>query len=105
LYEDGREIEPPTVEHPDALLTRYVARGVRCTFTGEAAGIYRTAIRDAMGARAQIGEPVAPALAGRIALIATDEVRGGHRPPPHAIRPLYVRRPDAERARDARPVH
>src|SRR5688572_25296529 len=28
LYEDGREVEPPTVEHPEALLARYVARVV-----------------------------------------------------------------------------
>jgi subtilisin family serine protease len=44
----------------------------------------------------------APLLAGTLAILATDAARAGHTPPPHAIRPLYVRRTDAELARDAR---
>ena len=105
LYGQERELESPTVEHPAALLARYAGRGGRYVFVGEAAGVYRSAIAGAMGANAQVGDPVAPPLAARIALMATDAARAGHLPPPHAIRPLYVRRPDAELVRDARPVH
>lgn len=105
LYEHEREVESPTVEHPASLLARYIGRGGRYLFVGEAAGVYRSAIAEAMGVDARVGDPVAPPLAGRIALMAADTARAGHRPRPHAIRPLYVRRPDAERARDARPVH
>jgi hypothetical protein len=51
-----------------------------------------------------MAEPIAPLLAGTIALMAGDAARAGSHPPPHAIRPLYVRRPETEPARDARPV-
>jgi len=33
-------------------------------------------------------------------VLATIDYTKGHRPQPHAIRPLYVRRPDAELARE-----
>jgi tRNA threonylcarbamoyladenosine biosynthesis protein TsaB len=101
LYEDGQEVEPPTVEHPDTLLARY---SPPVTFIGDAADIYEDVIIEKMGKTARIAEPAAPPLAGTIALLATESARAGHLPPPHAIRPLYVRRPDAELARDARPV-
>lgn len=105
LYQRDRVVEPPTVEHPASVLARYGGREGRYLFVGEAAGVYQTAIADAMGTRARVAHPVAPPLAGRVALMGADAARAGHRPPPHAIRPLYVRRPDAELARDARPVH
>ena len=44
-----------------------------------------------------------PLLAGIIAMLATIEYKNGHRPPPHAVRPIYVRRSDAELARDRVP--
>ena len=103
LYEDGREVEPPTVEHPDRLLGRYSAR-TGIVFIGGAAATHRDTILAALGDAARIAEPVAPLLAGTIALMAGEAARAGSHPPPHAIRPLYVRRPDAELARDARPV-
>lgn len=46
---------------------------------------------------ARIGEPAAP-LAGEVARIAATHPGSGVRP--HALRPIYVRRPDAEIARD-----
>ena len=103
LYEDGREVEPPTVEHPDRLLGRYSARS-GIVFIGGAAETHRDTILAALGGAARIAEPVAPLLAGTIALMAGEAARAGSHPPPHAIRPLYVRRTDTELARDARPV-
>jgi tRNA A37 threonylcarbamoyladenosine modification protein TsaB len=100
LYEHGREVEPPTVEPPSAVLARLPGAPTR--FIGDAAAIYADAIVSALGPAAHIADPAAPPLAGVIALIATASAQAGHRPPPHAIRPLYVRRPDAERARHAR---
>jgi tRNA threonylcarbamoyladenosine biosynthesis protein TsaB len=98
LYQDGREIEPPTVDLPEHLLRTFVGRQI--LFTGDGAAIYRAAISDALGDRAGFTEPVAPLLAGAMAALAAEEFRAGQRPLPHAIRPLYVRRSDAELARD-----
>ncbi len=102
LYEDGREVQPPTVQAPAALLR--TLRGTPTLFAGDAAAIHRDEILDTLGGDAAIAEPPAPLIAGTIALIAADMVRAGQCPPPHAIRPVYVRRPDPEPAREPRPV-
>jgi tRNA A37 threonylcarbamoyladenosine modification protein TsaB len=98
LYQDGREIEPPTVDLPDHLLQTFAGRPM--LFTGDGAAIYSATISTALGDRACFTEPVAPLLAGAMAALAAQEFRAGQRPLPHAIRPLYVRRSDAELARD-----
>ena len=77
-------------------------RDDRIVFIGDGAEAHVGLIRDTLGDRALIAEPTAPLLAGTIAILATIAARAGHMPPPHAIRPLYVRRTDAELARDAR---
>jgi tRNA threonylcarbamoyladenosine biosynthesis protein TsaB len=100
LYEGGREIEPPTVEHPDTILAR-LGR-VPTLFIGDGATTHRDAIVRALGASARFADPATPLLAGTVARLATRAAAGGDHPPPHAIRPLYVRRPDAELTRDAR---
>ena len=100
LYEDGRQIEPPTVEHPEALLARLRVRPPR--FIGNAASTYADLIRRSLGDEAVIALDPAPMLAGVIAQLATNALRDGHRPPPDAIRPVYVRRPDVELSRNAR---
>jgi tRNA threonylcarbamoyladenosine biosynthesis protein TsaB len=102
LYEQGVEIDPPTVGRPDALLARYAATwgAGEYLFIGDGADAYRDLIQACLGAA--IAHPAAPLLAGTIAQIAVETCRAGEAPPPHAIRPLYVRRPDAELARDAR---
>jgi tRNA threonylcarbamoyladenosine biosynthesis protein TsaB len=111
LYESGREVEAPTVEPPEVILKRLRAERIdpgpredRCyiVFIGDGAEAHATTIRTALGDAAAIADPVTPLLAGTIAVLATDAARAGHTPPPHAIRPLYVRRPDPELARDAR---
>jgi tRNA threonylcarbamoyladenosine biosynthesis protein TsaB len=98
LYQNGREIEEPTVAPPATLLERL--RGLPILFTGDGAALYEAHIRATRGPGAQLTEPVAPLLAGAVALIATRALAVGHRPLPHAIRPIYVRRSDAELARD-----
>jgi tRNA threonylcarbamoyladenosine biosynthesis protein TsaB len=98
LYQNGREIEPPTVDLPEHLLQTFVGRPM--LFTGDGAAMYRATISAVLGHRAEFTEPVAPLLAGAMGTLAAREFRAGQRPLPHAIRPLYVRRSDAELARD-----
>jgi tRNA threonylcarbamoyladenosine biosynthesis protein TsaB len=102
LYENGEEREPPTVQRPAELLSSMAGTGT--VFIGDGADIYRDVIRAALHEHASVAEPAAPLLAATIARLAADLARGGYRPPPHAIRPVYVRRPDAELAREPRPV-
>lgn len=98
LYQNVREIEPPTVDLPEHLLQTVVGRPM--LFTGDGAAMYRATISAALGNRAEFTEPIAPLLAGAMGTLAAREFRAGQRPLPHAIRPLYVRRSDAELARD-----
>ena len=105
LYNGGREIVPPVVAHPEELLATLPAApaGGRIAFIGDGAQTYRELIRGALGDRALIADPASPLLAGVIAQLATEAALAGeHLPPPHAIRPLYVRRTDAELARAKR---
>lgn len=108
LFEDGREVGEPVVAQPAALLDA-LAQGKPAaytndiTFIGDGAETYRELIASRLGHTARLADPVVPMLAAVIAMLATIEYKNGHRPPPHAIRPLYVRRSDAELARDRRP--
>jgi tRNA threonylcarbamoyladenosine biosynthesis protein TsaB len=112
LFEDGRQVGEPVVAKPADLLDALEAQSERTstgfdndiTFIGDGAETYGNLIMSRLGHRARIADPVAPPLAGVIAVLATIEYRKGHRLPPHAIRPLYVRRPDAELARGAGPL-
>jgi tRNA threonylcarbamoyladenosine biosynthesis protein TsaB len=99
VYEGGREVEPPVVAHPDELLARC---GAATLFIGDGAARHRDVIRTTLGGRATIADPADPPLAGAIAARAAARAAAGELPPPHAIRPLYVRRSDAELARMAR---
>jgi tRNA threonylcarbamoyladenosine biosynthesis protein TsaB len=99
LYENMREVDPPVVANPDEILTRI---GTMPTlFIGDGAKTYYEKIRDRMGDSGRVASEVTPLLAGTIGLIAAAAAAEGHHSP-HAIRPLYVRRTDAELARDAR---
>ena len=116
LYEGGQEITPPTVALPEMLLARLRDASDRLRnasasqaqtddpvlFIGDGAATFRELIGGTLGGRARFADPVTPAIAGTIALLATGAARAGDAPPPHAIRPLYVRRPDPELARDRR---
>jgi tRNA threonylcarbamoyladenosine biosynthesis protein TsaB len=69
-------------------------------FTGDGAALHESRIRERLGAHARFTSPVAPPLAGAVATLAARAFRNGDRPLPHAIRPIYVRRSDAELAAD-----
>lgn len=97
VYERGREAAPPVVAPPDELLA--ALSGHPACFIGDAAMLHQDRIRAALGGRAVFADPISPPLAGAVAALAAAAFREGHRPPPHAIRPLYVRRTDAELAR------
>lgn len=84
------------VAPPDRLLED--VRGAT-TFIGDGAVRYRDLIAAALGDRASFVEPT-PLLAAHIGRLAIVRAERGDAPPPHAIRPLYVRRPDAELARE-----
>jgi tRNA threonylcarbamoyladenosine biosynthesis protein TsaB len=105
LYEDGRAAGEPVVASPADLLDALADQdpAVRVAndilFSGDGAETYRDTIVARLGHAARIADPVSPLLAGMIATLATIAYGNGDRPPPHAIRPLYVRRPDAELAR------
>jgi tRNA threonylcarbamoyladenosine biosynthesis protein TsaB len=100
---DGTTVlQPPSSLSPGATLERWRQTLAGCRplrFTGDGAVRYHAAIRDALGDEVSIDRE-APMLADAIAEIAfADPSRAVH---PHAIVPVYVRRPDAELARDRR---
>lgn len=99
LYEpDGRAVEAPTVGTPAETLEAWGlgpsdAPPVR--FVGDGAVRYADVIRARAGASAAVIEP--PPLAGIIGLIAA--AHPDRAVNPHAVAPVYIRRPDAELAR------
>ena len=99
LYEHGAVVEPPSVEPPRAVLARLPRTPT--LFIGDGVGSHREAILTAMGDAAVMPAALDPPLAGTIGIMALACVRAGHRPGAADIQPLYVRRPDAELARDA----
>ena len=99
VYEDAGPVAPPIVERPETLLS--LLAGQEVLFTGDGAALHETLIRSTLGSAAHLTQPVAPLLAGAIAALAGEALEQGDRPLPHAIRPLYVRRSDAELARSA----
>ena len=97
-------IEGPAVGDPAATAGRWqrLLGAVWCPVAGDGAVRYRQSLADAAGASVPVIDP--PPLAATIALVAEQRARAGESTLPHAIRPLYVRRPDAELARDRRLV-
>jgi tRNA threonylcarbamoyladenosine biosynthesis protein TsaB len=94
-----REDDPALVATPDVVLGRWAERGVvGARFIGDGAFTYRALLEAdrVCGAVAEPLPPIAPALA-RLALARLGQGGTFH---PHAVEPIYVRRPDAELARD-----
>jgi tRNA threonylcarbamoyladenosine biosynthesis protein TsaB len=94
-----KTLDGPGVDEPSPMLERWIATlGTRPdTFVGDGALLYESEIRRAAPDARVAGHPM---LAGTIGMLASaGAVRAVE---PGDIRPLYVRRPDAEIARDAR---
>lgn len=101
LYDGTTPIEDVTVERPQDIFVRW-SRGLTYRFIGDGVASHVALIRETLGDQAQLAATLTPSLAGAIARHATMSLASGHRPAADEIRPLYVRRPDAEIARDAR---
>jgi tRNA threonylcarbamoyladenosine biosynthesis protein TsaB len=97
----GRGLTEPTSLPPAETLAAWKAAGIGGTvrFVGDGAVRYRPAIEAALGAGALMLPDPAP-LAGVIGRIAAEQPERAVLP--HAVVPIYVRRPDAELARRAR---
>jgi tRNA threonylcarbamoyladenosine biosynthesis protein TsaB len=95
-------LEEPAVGPPALTAARWhdALHGSWCPVCGDGAIKYRDVLAEASGALVTVIEP--PPLAATIALVAERRARAGEAVLPHAVRPLYVRRPDAELARDRR---
>ena len=91
-YEDRVQLRSPIVAPPDHVLA--TTRHRDAVFIGDGAVRYRDRLP-------RVVEPT-PLVAGAVATLARARAEAGAHPPPHAVRPLYVRRPDAELARDRR---
>ena len=93
-------LQPPTSLPPEATLDAWSAslagaEGIR--FAGDGALKYRGVVEERLGTRARLPDAVPP-LAGTVGLLAASQPERAVRP--HAIVPIYVRRSDAELARD-----
>jgi tRNA threonylcarbamoyladenosine biosynthesis protein TsaB len=97
---DLRSLDGPTVGSPEEVLDRWSSlldqRPV--WFVGDGAVVYRSVLDERSGKIAVI-DPT-PLTAPAIAILAARAAAGGQVPRPHDVRPVYVRRPDAELARD-----
>jgi tRNA threonylcarbamoyladenosine biosynthesis protein TsaB len=95
---------PAAVGTTDVLLQQWapVLKVSRVLFVGNAVEGARVSIANILGAEAEVQIlPSMPPLAPTAALLA--QTRGADAATsPHAIRPIYVRRPDAELSRDRR---
>lgn len=97
---DGRAIlAPPTSLTPEETLDAWTAvlGAGPVQFAGDGAIHYATAIRERLGEGAVIPSE-GPALAGAIGVLAA--TGAGRAVAPHAVVPMYVRRPDVELARE-----
>lgn len=97
------QIEAATVGDPAATLERWLRLGPLPTvFIGDGAELYREHLTGA-------AEPALilsmPPLAGAIGRLALAHARRGETVSPSGIQPLYVRRPDAELAREHALAH
>jgi tRNA threonylcarbamoyladenosine biosynthesis protein TsaB len=98
-YVRGNMVDQPEVGPVARFLERIEGR--RVLFIGNGAAMHVSRIEKASGVDTSFAKPLTPLLAGAVARLAEDILRGGSCPSPHAIRPTYIRRPDAELARNS----
>jgi tRNA threonylcarbamoyladenosine biosynthesis protein TsaB len=100
LYDaTGDEVEVVAVDSPVAILDRLGERSP--LFVGDGVAAHQGAITRRLGSDARFAPVLDPPLAGVIGRLALAAIARGHRPAPHDIRPLYVRRPYADAVRNA----
>ena len=97
----ARAVDGPVSEAPASVLGRWheLTEGQPISVAGDGVARYHDLLVTRLGDRFRPVEPLPP-LAPTIARIAAREAAAGRTVAPHAIRPIYVRRPDAELARD-----
>ena len=93
------EIDGPSVGAPASILSRWTTEftALPSIFVGDGADLFAAEIRQAAPAARVLPPPLVAGALGRVAVGRASEAVD-----PAAVRPLYVRRPDAELARDAR---
>lgn len=101
-WPSGAVVVPPVAESPARLLEQWrtTLAGQAVTFIGDAV-TRDAALLQTMGDGAWRGREPAP-LAPEVARLGQRLAAQGLAGPPHALIPLYVRRPDVEAARDRR---
>ncbi len=101
IYANGGAAEAALVDKPAAILARWASeRTLPRVYAGDGAIAYADLIRAAVPG-AHIVDPVPP-LAPSVARLAEAHVRQHGPASPDAVRPVYIRRPDVELARDLR---
>jgi tRNA threonylcarbamoyladenosine biosynthesis protein TsaB len=97
---DRKSLDGPAVGSPAEILARWrvCLDHDRVWFVGDGALAYRAIISNGRGGVTLI-DPT-PLMAPAVAMLAAQEAKRGEVRGPDAVRPLYVRRPDAELARD-----
>ncbi len=99
-------IDGPVSQPPAIVLNRWRDIGDSTDaiwIAGDGLARYLDLVTERLGPRARPVDP-RPPLAPTIARIAAREAAAGRAVAPHAIKPVYVRRPDAELARDRNPL-
>lgn len=103
-HEDLRSLEGPVVGVPVDIVSRWgaLASDGGLWVVGNATHDTAEVWRRAAGPAVHLVDP--PPLAGVMAALGARAVARGLAAPPHAVAPLYVRRPDAVLARERRQV-
>jgi tRNA threonylcarbamoyladenosine biosynthesis protein TsaB len=95
------ELAPAAVASPEQTLDGWASTAfVPDAFVGDGARLYWGVIRGRCPGAVLDELTDAPSLAGALALMAADRAARGETVTPAGVQPLYVRRPDAEAARD-----
>jgi tRNA threonylcarbamoyladenosine biosynthesis protein TsaB len=99
LYRGDAVIDGPAVEAPADALERWKVQAAEpIAFVGDGALVYGDTIARVVPDARVLSD--VPPLAPSIAMLAERQAVATGIPAPDAIRPIYVRRPDAELARD-----
>jgi tRNA threonylcarbamoyladenosine biosynthesis protein TsaB len=94
-------LDDPSVATPSAVLERWMGESWwgNVTWVGDGALTYRDILSERLGSGLRVVAPT-PLLAPAIGWLAEQRAAAGQALPPHAVKPIYVRRSDVELARD-----